>query len=387
MKLIYNNKEVANNTKNYNELLNKPLLNSKELVGNISLNDINVYNKKEVDNLIASTRSVKAVTALPSPLVENTMYYVGPDADNNYHVYLVDSALTLIDLGMAREESMYKAGAGIEIDSSNNIMADLDYETVSLNSEGKIYVPTLEGTKGSDTKPVYLNDGQITASAGTVGSTTKGAYLDNGTITPMTYELKSTVNSGTANKLAYYSGANAVSSNTSTVGGLTKGIYLNAGVPTEMTYNVNSTVNSGTANKLAYYSGANAISSYASTVGSTTRPVYVTNGVITATAPTVHGFKEASGISSNSAGSACEFGKMLFVSGGCNINSARISGGNFIEVDGVTFAADCWGIARSNADSTNIIIIQGKAGTSWLAARDNEIPVGWLWFTIIGRVN
>lgn len=139
MKLIYNNKEVANNTKNYNELLNKPLLNSKELIGNISLNDINVYNKKEVDNLIASTRSVKAVTALPSPLVENTMYYVGPDADNNYHVYLVDSALTLIDLGMAREESMYKAGAGIEIDSSNNIMADLDYKSVSLDSEGKIY--------------------------------------------------------------------------------------------------------------------------------------------------------------------------------------------------------------------------------------------------------
>lgn len=162
MKLIYNNKEVANNTKNYNELLNKPLLNSKELIGNVSLNDINVYNKKEVDNLIASTRSVKAVTALPSPLVENTMYYVGPDADNNYHVYLVDSSLTLIDLGMAREESMYKAGAGIEIDSSNNIMADIDYETISLNSEGKIYVPTLEGTKGSNIRPVYLEDGQIT---------------------------------------------------------------------------------------------------------------------------------------------------------------------------------------------------------------------------------
>ena len=185
MKLIYNNKEVANNTKNYNELLNKPLLNSKELVGNVSLNDINVYNKQQVDNLIASTRSVKAVTSLPSPLVENTMYYVGPDADDNYHVYLVDSALTLIDLGMAREETMYKEGAAIDIATDNSINVKLDYESVSLNSEGKIYVPTLSGTKGSDTKPVYLNDGQITESTGTVGAEDKPVYLKNGTITPV----------------------------------------------------------------------------------------------------------------------------------------------------------------------------------------------------------
>ena len=254
MKLIYNNKEVANNTKNYNELLNKPLLNSKELIGNVSLNDINVYNKKEVDNLIASTRSVKAVTALPSPLVENTMYYVGPDADNNYHVYLVDSALTLIDLGMAREESMYKAGAGIEIDTSNNIIADIDYETISLNSEGKIYVPTLEGTKGSNIRPVYLEDGQITpvkqvASGnyteavpfiGANGITETGWAFDFHNITSTAdYDVRMGVNSANGKlEIAYPSTANnggylVTSGANASVGTQFQPVYINNGLTTQ----------------------------------------------------------------------------------------------------------------------------------------------------------
>ena len=47
---------------------------------------------------------------------------------------------------------------------------------------------------------------------------------------------------------------------TANKGSATKGIYLNAGAPAEMTYSLGSTVNGGTANQLAYYSGANAIS-------------------------------------------------------------------------------------------------------------------------------
>ena len=46
-------------------------------------------------------------------------------------------------------------------------------------------------------------------------------------------------------------------------GSATKGIYLDAGVPKEMTYELKATVNGGTANCMAYYSGANAISSAA----------------------------------------------------------------------------------------------------------------------------
>ena len=43
MKIIYNSKEVANNTLNYNELLNKPMINSVELSGNMTTNDLGVW--------------------------------------------------------------------------------------------------------------------------------------------------------------------------------------------------------------------------------------------------------------------------------------------------------------------------------------------------------
>ena len=228
MKVIYNNKEVANTTLNYNQLLNKPLLNSRELVGNVSLSDINVYDKSAVDNLIASTRSVKAVTSLPSPLVENTMYYVGPDADDNYHVYLVDSALTLIDLGMAKDAGLYKNGVAIDIDTDNKINVQLDYTTTSVNSEGKIEVPTLKGNKGANDTPVYLADGQITASNATIGSSATDAikpiYMNNGKLTASAH----------------------------TAGGTAKPVYVDSGT----------------------------IKPISATVGSALQPVYIDNGTI-----------------------------------------------------------------------------------------------------------
>lgn len=58
--------------------------------------------------------------------------------------------------------------------------------------------------------------------ADTYGSTTKGVYWNAGVPTAMTYELKSTVNNGTATRIAYYSGTNAVSSGSI----VTDGSYL-----------------------------------------------------------------------------------------------------------------------------------------------------------------
>ena len=74
MKVVYNSKEIGDNYNNYNRLVNKPLINSTELVGNITLNDINVYTKDEVKRLISSARSVKTAINLPSPLTPNTTY-------------------------------------------------------------------------------------------------------------------------------------------------------------------------------------------------------------------------------------------------------------------------------------------------------------------------
>lgn len=67
---------------------------------------------------------------------------------------------------------------------------------------------------GSSTTTFLRNDGTWAAPLGTAskGSTTKGIYLDAGVLKEMTYSLNSSVNSGTANCIAYYSGANAISS-------------------------------------------------------------------------------------------------------------------------------------------------------------------------------
>lgn len=99
------------------------------------------------------------------------------------------------------------------------------------------YIP-LWKSKGSATQPVYFN----------------GA----GEPAPTTYSLSATINAGTSTtKLAYYSGANAVSEYTSTVGGGAKPIYMNAGVPTACSSTVGSTqhavyMNAGTITACAY---------------------------------------------------------------------------------------------------------------------------------------
>ena len=120
---------------------------------------------------------------------------------------------------------------------------------------------------------------------GNAGSATKGVYVTGGTVTAMTYSLSSNLNSGTSDKLAYYSSATTVAAYISSVGDTNRGVYMNAGVPTVMTYYLNATVNSGTSDKLAYYSSTNALSSYTTTVGSTHQPVYMSSGV-----PTICGY-------------------------------------------------------------------------------------------------
>lgn len=99
---------------------------------------------------------------------------------------------------------------------------------------------------GGTAKPIYLDGGTPKAISSTVGGATTPIYSNAGTLTACTYSLSATVNSGTANKLAYYSGTNAVSQYSSSIGSGTKPMYLNAGVPTAS----NSTV--GSKSQLVY---------------------------------------------------------------------------------------------------------------------------------------
>lgn len=92
-------------------------------------------------------------------------------------------------------------------------------------------------TAGSDAANaiglMYFSSGEVKLITANSGTATKPVFVEGGVIKPGTYELKSTVNGGTANKLAYYSGKNAVSSYSSSIGASNKICYLNAGVPTD----------------------------------------------------------------------------------------------------------------------------------------------------------
>ncbi len=99
---------------------------------------------------------------------------------------------------------------GWQFDFSNGVMTvPGNIQPVSTNTQ------TL-GTSSLRWAKVYIG------TADTYGSTTKGIYWNAGVPTAMTYELKSTVNDGTATRIAYYSGTNAVSSGSI----VTDGSYL-----------------------------------------------------------------------------------------------------------------------------------------------------------------
>lgn len=92
-------------------------------------------------------------------------------------------------------------------------------------------------TAGSDNANaiglMYINSGEVKLITANSGTATKPVFVEGGVIKPGTYELKSTVNEGTANKLAYYSGNKAISSYTGSKGDSNKICYLKNGVPTD----------------------------------------------------------------------------------------------------------------------------------------------------------
>ena len=165
------------------------------------------------------------------------------------------------------------AGTANTLTNARNLKVDLASSTAAafngsadvLNIGVSSVLPRANGGTGTDTAQ---------------GSATKPVYLGSSGIAPCTYSLSATVNSGTTNKLAYYSGTNAVSA-ASGAGNATQPIYLNEGVPTACTNTIAAGTAAGTAGKLAYYSGANQISVYNATKGANNRIMYLNAGVPT----------------------------------------------------------------------------------------------------------
>lgn len=146
---------------NYNKLDNKPEINGVVLSGNKSLSDFGIqpvlhsgvatnlnnnkvdvqylagvlgvdtsnrlyadtYTAAQIDNMLASLRTIRYEATKPAVPVRNTLYYVGTSSP--YHMWLYDSYGTEIDLGTS-DVRTYSAGPGISINSSNVISADLD---------------------------------------------------------------------------------------------------------------------------------------------------------------------------------------------------------------------------------------------------------------------
>lgn len=173
-----------------------------------------------------------------------------------------------------------------------NISKLFDYDgseakTLSIKAGSNV---TIEGDTTNGNIIINATDTNTTYSAGTglsligttfslkttsAGSATKGIYLSSGTFSPMTYSLYATVNEGTADKLAYYSGDNTISAYSSTIGSDTKPMYLKTGIPTACA----GTVGNGT-NPIYMNNGT--ITASNSTVGSGVTPVYMNAGTITA---------------------------------------------------------------------------------------------------------
>lgn len=121
---------------------------------------------------------------------------------------------------------------------------------------------------GGTAKPIYMDSGELKAISATVGSGVKPVYLSSGTIT-----VSSSSVGGTAQPVYLSSGE--IKSISATVGSATKPVYLSSGTITVGTYELKATINAGTATRFAYYSGANAISSYSriGTIGSARYPL------------------------------------------------------------------------------------------------------------------
>ena len=161
MKVVYNSKEIMNHTNDYNVLLNRPMINSHTLEGTVTLADINAYTKEQIDDLIGNSRSIEIVNALPTNLIENTLYYVGPDANDFYDVYLVDEVRNVFNIGTS-QFGEYFAGAGVNIDNDNYISANIDNKTLIVDSEGNLHA-NLE----MDSVPVMI--GATSSAAGEKG--------------------------------------------------------------------------------------------------------------------------------------------------------------------------------------------------------------------------
>lgn len=208
-------------------------------------------------------------------------------------------------------------------------------------------------------------------------------------------------------KLLNVTGGGVVTTSSSTVGSLTKPVFLNAGTLTETTYSLNATINSGTANQVAYYSDANTIDSMAPawqpwTVGSTNGPqaniqignaIYQSaaipsatatdSGIVTTVAQTFAGDKTFQGnvfpavSDSYNLGSTALRWKFLYGVRGIDLTNAGATGitvNNTDIVHSSSYKVDATGLAGIYDDSHTFWVLSTDQpyGDTWLKSKANR---------------
>lgn len=103
-KLYKNNAVILKQTDSYNDLKNstKPMINSIMLEGNKTSDELNMYTKDQINQLIAQVRNVRYLQTIPADPQANTLYYVGTAKPYNVYLYIEDSStgtLTRLDMG------------------------------------------------------------------------------------------------------------------------------------------------------------------------------------------------------------------------------------------------------------------------------------------------
>ena len=152
--------------------------------------------------------------------VNGSSYFSG----NNYNQNIIPIVDNTYTLGESTSSSN-KRWKAVYVGTANSYGANSDTLATPIYWNNGIPAP-LSVTRGGEAQPVYLKNGSITACSANKGNTTKPVYMNAGTITECSYTLSSTVNSGTANQLAWYNSSTSITTGTKLV---TNGTNLGIG--------------------------------------------------------------------------------------------------------------------------------------------------------------
>ena len=211
--------------------------------------------------------------------------YISEKTDDDLTIHATDLNLEVSRLLLNGQEVEF-GGGGIEevvTSGSGNIVS-----TITANDTTLTVTKTYTINSGTTNRLAYYSASTtIDDYSSTVGSSTNPIYLSSGVPTACSYSINANINSGLTGYLAYYSSNNTISRYTNTIGSSSTPIYISNGLPSVCAYSLSASVNSGVSGRLAYYSSASTIDDYSSTIGSGNRLWYLNSGVPTTSTTSV----------------------------------------------------------------------------------------------------